>query len=446
MNNNQGNRNFRPQNPNPGNYRQINNNIPQNRPQGQPGGIPRSPVYSQQPRAVGQRQTMQNRMPQQANAPQTKRRKANPLIKKLTQPAKPKPKPRKPRYRTPEALPKPKRRFTMKPISARHSSLGALIALSVMFVSIVTAVGLGVNEKNERYVVDSTPSFSYEYSKLLMDAPHDAMPKVDMTDYAEILSAQIYSETALLMDLSSGIILAQKDPDKIIFPASLTKIMTGIIAIEKLTDLEEKYMFTDEIFITLRGQNASVAGFDAWETVTIRDLIYGVMLPSGAEASVAVAELIAGSEADFAEVMNEKAKELGMENTHFVNATGLHHDDHYTTATDIARLLDYSLKNELFYEVFTSRDYTTTRTSKHPTGITFSSTVFRYIRAEGHKNKYIIGGKTGFTTEGRQCLASIATDGEFEYILVTTGAGDGSNKPYYNVQDALYIYDRYLKD
>jgi len=137
-----------------------------------------------------------------------------------------------------------------------------------------------------------------------------------------------------------------------------------------------------------------------------------------------------------------------MTSTHFTNCTGLHDDDHYTTVYDLAILLDHALTNETFKEVFTAKSYTTTRTKYHPTGIAFESTVFRYIRAQGESrnNKYIIGGKTGFTTEGGQCLATLASDGEFEYILVTTGAGDGTNRPYYNVLDAIYIYDRYLKE
>nr|MBQ4319298.1 serine hydrolase [Clostridia bacterium] len=333
-------------------------------------------------------------------------------------------------------------------MDSRHSSLGALIALIVLFCGVVTAVSVGAHRNFERVVIEVAPSFEIEYSKLLRDAPSDTTDKVDMSGYSETLDAEIYSQTALLVDLSTGVILAEKNPDAKIYPASLTKIMTALIAVERLTDLDEKYMFTDEIFISLRGKNASISGFEAWETVTVRDLIYGVMLPSGAESSIAVAELIAGSETGFAAVMNEKAQEIGMESTHFVNCTGLHDDDHYTTASDLAKLLDYALSNDLFREIFTSKTYTTTRTKYHQTGLTFEQTVFRYIRAQGESrnNKYIIGGKTGFTIEGGQCLATLASDGNFEYILITTGAGEGTNRPYYNVLDAIYIYDRYLKD
>jgi len=365
-----------------------------------------------------------------------------------------------PKITLPKKLRSPKRypesgkktlRETFEPLrrffgNERHSSLSALIALVIVFAGIVTAVSIGASRQFERVVIEVAPSFTYEYSKLLLDAPSPAMDQVDMSGYSQTLAAEIYSEAAILMDLGSGIIIAEKNADLKVFPASLTKIMTAVLAIEHLTNLDEKYMFTDQIFINLRGQNASTAGFEAWETVTYRDLIYGVMLPSGAEASVAVAELIAGSELGFADVMNEKAAELGMTGTHFVNCTGLHSDDHYTTVSDLTRLLDYALQNDLFREVFTARTYTTSRTKYHPTGLTFESTVFRYIRAEGQakNNKFIIGGKTGFTTEGRQCLATIANDGEFDYILVTTGAGDGVQTPRYNVLDALYLYDRYL--
>ncbi len=378
--------------------------------------------------------------------PQKRRKQSKPIKQNISKPQKQK---RIPAVQYEETfVDRILQKIKLPKIGQRHSSLGALIVLVLCFATIVTAVSVGAYKQAGIVVVEEVPSFTFHYTKQLADGPSPITAKVDMSDYAERLAAEVYSKAALMMDLGSGIIIAQKEANTRIFPASLTKIMTALLAVEGLTELDEKYMFTDEIFATLRGQNASTAGFEAWETVTYRDLIYGVMLPSGAEASIAVAELLAGSETSFAAMMNDKAVELGLTNTHFVNATGLHDDEHYTTVTDLAHLLNYALRNETFRELFTTKSYTTSRTKYHPSGMTFESTVFRYIRAQGENrnNKFIIGGKTGFTLEGGQCLATLANDGEFDYILITTGAGEGTNRPYYNVLDHIYIYDRYLDD
>ena len=123
------------------------------------------------------------------------------------------------------------------------------------------------------------------------------------------------------------------------YPASITKVMTAILAIENLPDLEEQLTIPEEMFAELTEQGASVAGFDPYEQVSVRSLLYGVLLPSGADACITLADHIAGSEDGFVQMMNDKASELGMEHTHFVNCTGLHDPQHYTTCEDIAALI-----------------------------------------------------------------------------------------------------------
>lgn len=140
------------------------------------------------------------------------------------------------------------------------------------------------------------------------------------------------SRHAILLDAQSGRVLAQKRADERTAPASLTKMMTVLLAIETEPDLDKQVTLPEDIFPALQTEKASMAGFVPDETVTVRDLLYGAMLPSGAECCEALAQLVSGSEENFAALMNQKAAELGMKNTHFTNATGLTDTEHYSSA------------------------------------------------------------------------------------------------------------------
>lgn len=138
------------------------------------------------------------------------------------------------------------------------------------------------------------------------------------------------------MSPTNHTILMQKNSEEKIYPASLTKMMTAIVAIENLPDLKVKIKLTNSTFQGLYKADASMAGFQPGEQVRAIDLLYGVMLPSGAECCIGLADQIAGSEQNFVKIMNQKAADLGMKNTHFENATGLHNVNHYTTVKDLA--------------------------------------------------------------------------------------------------------------
>lgn len=261
----------------------------------------------------------------------------------------------------------------------------------------------------------------------------DGMLEIDLT--------QLYSPCAVLADPASGEVLAEHNGQKRIYPASLTKIMTAILVIEKLPDLQETVILPTEMFSRLYLAHASLAGFEPEEQVSVKDLLYGILLPSGAECCIACAEKIAGSEEAFVELMNEKAAQLGLSDTHFGNSTGLHENDHYSTAEDIAVLLQYALQNEVFREAFCSRSYTTAATSAHPEGLTFESTMFQSLDEDEIKRGRILGGKTGYTKEAGLCLASLGQIGGREYILVTAGAEGSHNTKPFHVLDAVKVYD-----
>lgn len=252
-----------------------------------------------------------------------------------------------------------------------------------------------------------------------------------------------YSQYMILVRLSDGQELLQKNSRDRLYPASLTKMMTALICIENMDDLNQQVQLPAELFERLQAENASMAGFQPGESVQAIDLLYGMLLPSGAECCEGMAMFVAGSEAEFVEWMNQKAKELGMNDTHFVNTTGLYDDNHYSTAYDLSLLLTYALKNDIFRMIFTAKSYTTMPTQMHPQGLTFYSTMFKEMETASFQDGEILGGKTGFTDQSGLCLASLAEKGTDSYILITAGAPGNHATEQYNIMDAFAVYNDY---
>lgn len=250
----------------------------------------------------------------------------------------------------------------------------------------------------------------------------------------------LYSANAILVRAKTGEVLLDKGSTEQIYPASMTKIMTAIVILEKIPDLQVSVRLSEEMFDELYRQEASMAGFLPGETVTARDLLYGVLLPSGAECCTGLADYVAGSEEAFAELMNQKAAELGMTGTHFVNASGLHDPDHYTTAADIEKLLEYALQNDTFREIASSAYHSTETTDLHPDGITFYSTLFGSMTEEIRDSGLIQGGKTGYTEEAGLCLASFAEINGETFLLVTAGAQGNHETEQFHILDAYAVY------
>ncbi len=226
-----------------------------------------------------------------------------------------------------------------------------------------------------------------------------------------------------------------------IYPASLTKIMTVLTAIEQLPDLDEEILLPAELLNPLYAQGASMAGFQPGEQVKAEIFSLrshaskrrGVLCGGGRKNS-------RNPEEEFAALMNKKAEKLGMKHTHFTNTTGLPDENHYSTAEDIACLLDNALKNNTFREIFTSSRYSTGGTNLHPEGITFYSTLSQSLEDPTFPGGVIEGGKTGYTQEAGLCLASLAEKDGREYIFVSAkGEGNHQTEPVH-VEDALYAY------
>lgn len=255
------------------------------------------------------------------------------------------------------------------------------------------------------------------------------------------INSNVQSEYAILIDRLENKIVATKNYKTKIYPASMTKIMTLLVAVENMRSLDQEATVTMDTINYCIKEEASVADFKANETVTVKDLLYGTILPSGADATKTLAECISGSEEEFVKLMNKKVQELGLVNTHFENTSGLHDPNHYSTVEDISVILNVALENDICFEILTSRHYVTTPTSQHPNGLPLQSIVHTRTKDVNIPSAELMGGKTGYTPEAGQCLASyLITNDNREYILVTAKAADKETA----VSDAKAAYTTYV--
>lgn len=251
------------------------------------------------------------------------------------------------------------------------------------------------------------------------------------------------SEYIYLVNRKTGEIAYEKNARKKAYPASLTKMMTTLVALEHIEDLSTTAPIDVESYQQMVAQNAAMAGFVGREQVTYRDLLYGTILSSGGEAANSLAINVAGNLADFTEMMNEKANEMGLEDTHFTNVEGMHDAKQFTTAQDMAKLLDYALDNGHFKAVFTKKSFQTSPTLDHPEGIYLTSTVLSQLNENQQNGFEIIGGKSGTTYQAGQCWATLGTIDDEEYICIVMGAelSDLSNPNRAQIADTLALFE-----
>lgn len=261
---------------------------------------------------------------------------------------------------------------------------------------------------------------------------------------AAALTGEGMSDHAVLINVNTGEIVAGKNWEGPIVPASMTKILTVLVAAEHLgpAALDEPFTVTiDDTDYSYRN-DGSAAGFGIDETVTVRDLFYGTILPSGADAASALARRTAGSREAFADLMNQKLAELGLaDSAHFTNCVGLYDAGHYCTLTDMAMILKAAVENDICREVLSAHTWTTTATEQHPEGITISNWFLRRIEDKDTHGE-VRCAKTGFVKESRNCAASwhIASDGT-DWICVTAGA----HSAWRCIYDHVDIYQKFTQ-
>ena len=253
---------------------------------------------------------------------------------------------------------------------------------------------------------------------------------------------ELHSKNAILIDMSDQQTLFEKNGDERIYPASLTKVLTAIVALDLKQDLQEVGTVSDQDLLGLAAANASVAGFKPGDTITYEQALYALLLPSGADAANFLGNHMSGSVENFVNSMNKKAKSLGMLNTHFNNPTGLHEDNHYTTLNDMKKMMVLGWKNPVFQEIITTFDYTIPPIMSHPEGMRVKSTLVSYGGSLQFNGGEIIGGKSGYTLEAQCCLISIAkmSDGHL-YMFISTNAGGQPSTDRNHLKDAHKVYE-----
>lgn len=241
----------------------------------------------------------------------------------------------------------------------------------------------------------------------------------------------LYSKNYCLYDLTDDKIIYEKNIQERTNIASLTKIMTTITAIEKINNLDDYVTITSEMLSNIK-YDASLAGLKIGDKLTYKDLLYASILPSGADATQALAYSLSGSINNFVNDMNTLAKKIGMESSNFVNATGLDIDNHYSTVSDLLKMLQYSLKNETFKTIYTTKSYTLSN------GLVVDATVKKYNNLMKLDISRIIGSKTGYTNKAGLCISSIFESNNHEFIFISTNA-EFIYGNYYNLKDNLNI-------
>lgn len=225
-------------------------------------------------------------------------------------------------------------------------------------------------------------------------------------DYAKIKPPDVSAQTAIVMEKESGTILYEKNPDERVFPASTTKIMTALLAIEN-SDLDKIVTVTDSAI----GVEGSSIYLEKGEQLPLRDLVYGLMLRSGNDAAVAIACEVGGSVDHFVELMNRRAKEIGAENTHFVNPNGLHNEEHYTTARDMALIGRQAMHNPTFTQIAQTKTYEAKRApGKYNYFYNKNKVIYQYTGGTGIK--------IGYTKAAGRTLVASSKRGDMELICV----------------------------
>ena len=254
---------------------------------------------------------------------------------------------------------------------------------------------------------------------------------------------EISAPSAILADFESGKILYEKNSNEKMYPASLTKMLTAIITLEKgkLYDVVE---ISEEAVNSVPESYAGLT-IEIGEKLTVEELLNVLLITSSNIAGNALGEYISGTTEEFAKVMNNKAKEIGCTNSNFVNPYGLHDDNHYSTAYDMYLIASYCMKNDTFRSIVSKKNYVIPATNKNEVRVVNNSNELLYARPgrTSHLYKDTIGIKTGFTTPAKECLAAGAKKDNFEIISVVLGCNTNDLKYVDTTKLFDFAYENY---
>lgn len=252
----------------------------------------------------------------------------------------------------------------------------------------------------------------------------------------------VYAESAIVMEADTGMILYAKDMEEKNYPASITKIMTALLALENC-ELNDEITFSYHATHSIEYGSSSIARTED-EILTVEETLYGLMLSSANECANAIAEHIAGSNEEFAVLMNEKAEELGCVNTHFANPSGLHDENHYTCSYDMALITKAALQNEDFRRIAGTDYYTLRATNKNDETLWMQNhhNMIAPYKTAKYLDDTIFAGKTGYTTDALNTLVTCGTRNDMDIIVVTMRSRSTGERgvPLYTDTAALLDY------
>ena len=289
-------------------------------------------------------------------------------------------------------------------LTGRSTAILAAVILSFASAAMpLTAEAKGKDDPNEIYgeaiftadgLEDYAAELAYNKKQPIKTNQVSGWPK----------GPAIGAASAIIMDADSGTILYEKNIDKHLYPASITKIMTALLVYENL-DLSDKITFSETAVFGIEPGSSNI-GMDVGESITVDEALNGVMVASANEVAIALAERVSGSEEEFANLMNKRAEELGCRNTHFVTSNGLHKSDHYTCARDMALISREVCKHPELVEYMSKMNYHFEKSQNQPDDFWLLNTndfLTGEINYEG-----VIGGKTGYTDQARETLVTFA--------------------------------------
>ncbi len=342
----------------------------------------------------------------------------------------------------------------------RFGAIGAVVFIAVL----VVLIGNGISKRNKNKEQQGVQTETAELQAVAETEAEESLPLADQKEPAEVqaaepeenkiyeatespdmkaVSEEVISSNAIFIDLRKNEILAQRAARQVIDPASMTKILTVLVAAEQIEEknLDDKVTITIDITDYSYSNDCSSVGFAENERVTVQDLFYGTILPSGADAALALATYVAGSQEAFVELMNEKLQKLGLSDTaHFTNCVGLYDEAHRCTVYDMAMIMEAAMDNPLCREVMSAHTYTTSATAEHPDGITISNWFLRRIE-DKETGAEIVCGKTGYVVQSGNCAASYGEDQNGNgYICVTAD----STSAWRCIYDHVALYSEFI--
>ena len=232
----------------------------------------------------------------------------------------------------------------------------------------------------------------------------------------------VFSPSVILIDSKSGKTIYEKNSNQVLYPASVTKIMTAILAIENCK-LDERATASYNAVMSVP-VGYSHANILVGEELSIENLLYATLIPSANDAANILAEHVSGSISSFVTVMNTKALELGCKNTNFVNPSGIHDDNHYTTSYDLSLIAKYAMQNEMFRKIVSTKSYTLPSTEAYPKNDRMLNTTNELLKVNNSSSpsnyyyEYANGIKTGFTNKAKETLVASAVKDNMEFIIV----------------------------